>query len=509
MSSSQEFAARLIAQLAGAGATNFYLAPGARSQSLAIAAGQLAQAGKIQLSVRLDERSMGFVALGRAMSSGSPSVLITTSGTAVANLHPAVLEAHHSGVPLIVLSADRPARLRGKGANQTTNQVGIFADALRQMVDVSVPEMGEFDPASLALDAVASAIGTATNSPGPVQLNLQFQEPLSANEPSALEFFKPVEVSPSQPQSPSELSVEVHQGAVVVAGSLAGPQAVEFAKLANLPLLAEPPSGARYSEQAVVNYAAALKTELAEQVTQVFVYGKPTLSRAIMRLISKAEVWVCNSPQHGVFDPFGNAMGFADQLVPRGQSSSDWLESWKSFPASSTGRAELANLIWESTKPDENLLFGASQIIREAEAGLSPRQVNAYANRGLAGIDGTVSTAIGLAQGGSRTRALIGDLTLLHDASALNVSTLGALDLQLIVGNDGGGEIFRHLEVAQSLSPEVLEKLFLTPQQVNLEQLAAAYGWNYRMVTNLGELQSLLSEQGLWLIDYLLSPSKA
>ena len=130
------FSAHLLAALAKAGVRNFFLAPGARSQALAIAAGQLASAGKIDLHVRLDERSLAFTALGSALASGEPSVIITTSGTAVANLHPAVLEANHSGVPLILLTADRPHELRGVGANQTTNQVGIFADAVRECFDV-------------------------------------------------------------------------------------------------------------------------------------------------------------------------------------------------------------------------------------------------------------------------------------------------------------------------------------------------------------------------------------
>ncbi|MDG2479207.1 MAG: thiamine pyrophosphate-binding protein, partial [Aquiluna sp.] len=134
ISPSQQFAATLIAELVSKGVRNFYISPGARSQALAIAVGQLAGAGKLSLTVRLDERSLAFTALGRAIATGEPSVVITTSGTAVANLHPAVLEAHHSSVPLILLTADRPSELRGVGANQTTNQVGIFANCLRSFV---------------------------------------------------------------------------------------------------------------------------------------------------------------------------------------------------------------------------------------------------------------------------------------------------------------------------------------------------------------------------------------
>ncbi len=499
--SSQSFSAELLATLVALGAKHLYLAPGARSQSLAIAADQLAQAGLADLTIRLDERSMGFVALGRAMTSQTPSVVITTSGTAVANLHPAVLEAHHSGVPMILLTADRPARLRGKGANQTTNQVGIFADAVLRCIDVSVPELGEFDPRALAIEAIELA---TSEHPGPVQLNLQFQEPLSALAPKATEIATAgVSANPASSEK-STLEVVISERAVVVAGAGAGGAAVEFAKAANLPLFSEPTSGARYSDQLVVDYIAGLNAELGAEVDQVFVFGKPTLSRPIQKLIANAKTWVCLSKTHGQFDPSGNALGYADELIPIGRGESAWVEAWKQQPALVSKRAELARSVWDATGVDEQLLFGASQIIREADRALSAKQIQVFANRGLAGIDGTVSTALGLAQSGKKTRALMGDLTLLHDASGLNLSGLQELDIQLIVGNDRGGEIFKKLEVAQLLPQDALERLFLTPQQVELSALAKAYGWEYVAVDSIGELNKVLQRSGQLLIDYQL-----
>ncbi len=499
--SSQSFSAELLATLVALGAKHLYLAPGARSQSLAIAADQLAQAGLADLTIRLDERSMGFVALGRAMTSQTPSVVKTTSGTAVANLHPAVLEAHHSGVPMILLTADRPARLRGKGANQTTNQVGIFADAVLRCIDVSVPELGEFDPRALAIEAIELA---TSEHPGPVQLNLQFQEPLSALAPKATEIATAGVSANLASSEKSTLEVVISERAVVVAGAGAGSAAVEFAKAANLPLFSEPTSGARYSDQLVVDYIAGLNAELGAEVDQVFVFGKPTLSRPIQKLIANAKTWVCLSKTHGQFDPSGNALGYADELIPIGRGESAWVEAWKQQPALVSKRAELARSVWDATGVDEQLLFGASQIIREADRALSAKQIQVFANRGLAGIDGTVSTALGLAQSGKKTRALMGDLTLLHDASGLNLSGLQELDIQLIVGNDRGGEIFKKLEVAQLLPQDALERLFLTPQQVELSALAKAYGWEYVAVDSICELNKVLQRSGQLLIDYRL-----
>jgi 2-succinyl-5-enolpyruvyl-6-hydroxy-3-cyclohexene-1-carboxylate synthase len=467
---------------------------------LAIAADQLAAKSLADLTIRLDERSMGFVALGRAMATGQPSVLITTSGTAVANLHPAVLEAHHSGVPMILLTADRPARLRGKGANQTTNQVGIFADAVIRCIDVSVPELGEFDPRALAIEAIEIATG---ENPGPVQLNLQFQEPLSDLSPNASDIaVGEISLHPLASET-SSLEVMISDRAVVIAGAGAGSKAVEFATMANLPLLAEPTSGARYSKQAVIDYIGAL-SELGKEVDQVFVFGKPSLSRPIQRLIATSKVWVCESKTHGHFDPSGSALGYADELIPMGSAEQSWVESWLTQDVFASKRGDLAKAVWDATEANQQLLFGASQIIREADRVLPAKEISVFANRGLAGIDGTVSTAIGLAQNGKKTRVLLGDLTLLHDASGLNISGIKGLDIQVIVGNDKGGEIFKKLEVAQLLPEATLERLFLTPQNVDLKALASAYGWEYLAVSSIEELNKAMQRSGQLLIDYQL-----
>ena len=498
--SSQSFAAELLATLVATGAKHLYLAPGARSQALAIAADQLAAKNLADLTIRLDERSMGFVALGRAMATGKPSVLITTSGTAVANLHPAVLEAHHSGVPMILLTADRPARLRGKGANQTTNQVGIFADAVIRCIDVSVPELGEFDPRALAIEAIELATG---ENPGPVQLNLQFQEPLSDLTPNARDIaVGEISLHPVSSET-SSLEVVISDRALVIAGAGAGSKAVEFAIAANLPLMAEPTSGARYSKQAVIDYIGAL-SELGKEVDQVFVFGKPTLSRPVQRLIANSKVWVCESKTHGHFDPSGNALGYADELIPMGSAEQSWVDSWFKSEVFVSKRGDLAKAVWDATEANQQLLFGASQIIREADRVLSAKEISVFANRGLAGIDGTVSTAIGLAQNAKKTRVLLGDLTLLHDASGLNLSGITGLDIQVIVGNDNGGEIFKKLEVAQLLPEATLDRLFLTPQNVDLKALASAYGWEYLAVSSIQELNQAMQRSGQLLIDYQL-----
>ncbi|WP_370297518.1 thiamine pyrophosphate-binding protein, partial [Cryobacterium sp. TMB3-12] len=178
-----DFSVALLAEFVSLGVRDIVLSPGSRSQALALAATEFERLGLLRLHVRIDERGAGFLALGLAIESGRPALVVCTSGTAVANLHPAVLEAHHSVVPMILLTADRPAELRGIRSNQTTVQPGIFAEAVRLCEDVAAPDgtVGESGTAlALARLAYATALGTQTNNPGPVQLNLAFREPLSA-----------------------------------------------------------------------------------------------------------------------------------------------------------------------------------------------------------------------------------------------------------------------------------------------------------------------------------------
>jgi 2-succinyl-5-enolpyruvyl-6-hydroxy-3-cyclohexene-1-carboxylate synthase len=520
-SPAQVFAANLLASFAKAGVTNFFLAPGARSQALAIAAGQLALANKITLHVRLDERSMGFTALGAALASGEPSVLITTSGTAVANLHPAVLEAHHSGVPLILLTADRPDELRGVGANQTTNQVGMFADAVRECIDVAAPtgDAAEVPQATtLATRAIALAMGYTGNQPGPVQLNLAFREPLSALEPNAALLNPQIQLPEIVEPHPQFAMLSAHLPTVVVAGAGAGEDAVELAEAFGWPLLAEPSSGSRHGANAIVGYRHILEKqpELAGQIGRVVVFGKPTLSRAIIRLLfnTEIEVVVIRNQFMGHFDVSKRAAHIVDEITVDDEVEFEWLEQWRLADheiergsTSALDRKSLVEAVWAALEPEDKLVLGASRLIREADSWAPAKAIRVFSNRGLAGIDGTIATATGitLVSPEGTTRVLLGDLTTLHDAGSLAIDPReGELNIQLIMGNDGGGTIFTGLEMAQTLDDASFERLFKTPQQMDFWHLAEAYGWHYVRVESLSELDSALATAGRVLIDVRL-----
>ena len=521
-SPAQSLAAHLLAAFAGAGCDQIFLAPGARSQALAIAAGQLADADLADLYVRLDERSMAFTALGSSLASGNPSLIITTSGTAVANLHPAVLEAHHSGVPLILLTADRPHELREVGANQTTKQVGLFDEAVRVVFDVEAPTLeddGVDGVPLLVSTAIRAALGLGGSRPGPVQINLAFREPLSADSPNAAELK--VDVPTGEAAEP-ELEFAILDGSVptvVVAGAGAEAGAVELAEAYGLPVFAEPSSCARFGENAILVYPFLLadNQELASRIGRVIVFGKPTLSRSVMRMFfnEHIEVVVVRNRKMGLFDVSRRASMFVDDVTFDVDVEGEWLEAWRvadqrlrlSAPVSETlSRREIVEQVWAATGPGENLVLGASRMIREAEVWAPAKNINVYANRGLAGIDGTVATATGIALATrEQTRALLGDLTLLHDASSLVIDPLdGAVNLQLVVVNDQGGSIFETLEPAKVLSEESFNRLFRTPQAVNIATLAVAYGWLHIPVFTEAQLQAALEQPGRVLIEVKL-----
>ncbi|MDQ0577815.1 2-succinyl-5-enolpyruvyl-6-hydroxy-3-cyclohexene-1-carboxylic-acid synthase [Agromyces albus] len=579
----------LFASFVRAGVIDVVVAPGSRSQALALAAAEFERVGAIRLHVRIDERGAAFLALGLAVESGRPTLVVTTSGTAVANLHPAVLEAHHSGVPLIVLSADRPAELRGIRSNQTTMQPGIFAGAVRLERDAAAPEgaPGETDAAArLAREAVAAALGRDDSGafvphpgPGPVHLNLQLREPLSAaitlDERMLLGDGSVVRGDAASGMSRASLAGEGDRDAdgdhaaliepgpltVVIAGAGAGPVAEEFARAGGWPLLAEVTSGAHFGPNLVVAYRELLaEPGFGDLVERVVVFGHPTLSREVPALVHRDGVETIAVAPSGIewFNPGRRVRRFERAVRaeehPQSAEERAWVGRWvhasrtlveaglpQAGPSQSgigehghvadfaaqrdymraqlatvrapITRRSLVDAVWAATWPHDRLVFGASRLIRDADRAVPGRRITVHANRGLAGIDGTVATALGIAiasqvappgadvdAAGSVTtdagvtRALIGDLTLLHDVGSL---LLGAGErmprLQLIVGNDGGGSIFDALEVAGSAPPEAFDRVQFTPQHVDFASLAAAYGWGYARATTRGELDEALT----------------
>jgi 2-succinyl-5-enolpyruvyl-6-hydroxy-3-cyclohexene-1-carboxylate synthase len=541
------FSVALLHEFVSLGVRDVVLSPGSRSQALALAAAEFERAGLIRLRVRIDERVGGFLALGIAAETREPVIIVTTSGTAVANLHPAVLEAHHSGVPLIVITADRPESLRGVGSNQTTDQPGIFGSAVRHTWDVGAPtgEPGERDVAvSLARAALAAG-------PGPVHLNIAFTEPLSspfrlpdAAVPAGVtaEDTLPQYRSPTSSENTSVdsstdaewvvVTLEPSPGTVVVAGTGAGEDAERIAHELGAPLLAEVASGAHFGPNLVVAYRELLDAaNFGDRVNRVIVFGHPTLSREVPILIQRERVQtlVVRGRAADDYNPGRRVTQFVDAITVVGASADRaWLGRWvtasraliesvdiapdvtagaRAYAESELAavrvpvtRRHLVEAVWRATWPHDRLVLGASRLIREADKVLTGKRVAVHANRGLAGIDGTISTGIGIALSSQSedgapgtTRVLVGDLTFLHDAGALLFGEGEERPrIQVIVGNDGGGTIFDGLEVGQQ-GGSAFDRVLLTRQQASVEALAGAYGWDYLRVDTRGQLDQAMT----------------
>lgn len=573
-------AAALLGGLVAQGIRHIVLSPGSRSQSIALVAAELERRGVLSLHVRIDERVAAFTALGIGRETRMPAAVVCTSGTAAANLLPASLEAHHAGVPLLLLTADRPPELRGVGANQTTRQLGMFAPSTRFETDLPVPEMTDAEGGAeqslmlreVAVQAVSAALGAGTRSAGPVHLNLPFREPLAGDLPDWLTI--PVaeltvepdddpDAAPVEPEAVPDPSGALYQGGggigeadqpiepeddpfllplgprtVVIAGADAGPDAEALAHTGGWPLIAEIVSGARFGRHVVHGYRRLLADpELGGRIERAVVLGHPTLSREIAALLGDPDVEVL--ALRGPGEPLnlnGTTTPLDTVAVAAGDPDRDWLARWmrasreasldltppapdvdalaSAVPSERLGaiaaeldairapidRVALVDAVWRATWPHDRLVFGSSRLVRVADAVLGGKKVPVHANRGLAGIDGTIATALGIAlasQAGGRpgvTRVLLGDLAFLHDVGSL-LRAPGEAEprIQVVVGNDGGGTIFDGLEVAQIAGADAMDRVLYTPQAAGLEQLAAAYGWGHERVTTRAALDQALT----------------
>lgn len=586
----------VVASLVEAGVKRVVISPGSRNAPLTYALADAAQAGYLQLRVVVDERSAAFVALGASRSDwlheglARPAVAVMTSGSAVANAHPAVVEADAAGVPLIILSADRPHALVNTGASQTTVQTGIFGAATRYQADLGDTNASDA-VANQVRRAVAAASGRLSLDPGPVHLNVRLAPPLAPTAPWQVPHLEPkthwlrarkpleeqlngVTVS----QVGCRLGLDPARRGVIVVGDNDDAELAHFAaSLAHAwgwPLLAEPTSLVRTNANAVAAYSALLAggdgsasgdgAQLSQEIEQLLVVGHPTLTRPIGALLAREDIYQVvltnrarwsdvsgraayvttleqalsslNIPGGGAgaevgadADAGGDASASADAGagagVGKNAPSPLWLQRWlqagqQQLNATSvTKAAQMALTTWQATSQYEShsqstaihsdglessvtLMAASSMTIRYLDARLpAGKQLKkmpgpVVANRGLAGIDGTISTAVGLAwASGQPVRVIIGDLAAAHDLTGLvKAVTETEVDLQVIVLDDHGGKIFSGLEYGASELSNYFPRFFTTAQQVDFAQAAAAFGAHVSVIDDVDGLQSLLSK---------------
>lgn len=538
---SSAVATALVDALVEAGVREVVLCPGSRSSAVAYAVWSAEQAGRLRLHVRVDERSAGFLALGLAKVSRRPAVVVTTSGTAVANLHPAVLEAHHALVPLIVLSADRPAELRGTGANQTTIQPGMFADVCRAEADLA-PDDSLAEVVARVSEAAAAARGATVTEcaqasggdrrPGPVHLNVQFREPLvpeelpvpglrggSLPESSSGDALRQLPGDGGAEKAAEELRLP--KRTLVVVGDLPTlddhRRVLAWAEAQRLPVIAEP-FGTHPRNSAVPHGVLVLGApDFLDQhlPDAIVVAGRPTLSRPVAQLLRQPGPRLLILDSGLEFDLPGQhverlALADLTSLTTPSVPDSQWRDSWLSAggrveaainaspPAAGTGAA-LARTLTHHL-PDGALVFlGSSNTPRDLElAATFTQHVDVVASRGLAGIDGCVSTAIGLALAApdQPTYAVLGDLTFLHDSGGLLIGPDEPRpNLTILVANDDGGGIFSTLEPGSSALATPFERLFGTPTRTDLGQLCRAHGIPHELAETPDEVAAALARR--------------
>ena len=586
----------VVAALVEAGVKRVVISPGSRNAPLTYALADAAQAGYLQLRVVVDERSAAFVALGASRSDwlheglARPAVAVMTSGSAVANAHPAVVEADAAGVPLIILSADRPHALVNTGASQTTVQTGIFGAATRYQAD-----LGDTNASGAVANqvrrAVAAASGRLSLDPGPVHLNVRLAPPLAPAAPWQVPHLepkthwlrarKPLEEQlngVTASQVGCRLGLDPARCGVIVVGDNDDAELAHYAAaLAHAwgwPLLAEPTSLVRTDANAVAAYSALLAggdgsvggdgAQLSQEIEQLLVVGHPTLTRPIGALLAREDIYQVVLTNRARWSDVSGQAAYVTTLeqalsslnIPGGGAGAEagadadaggeasasagagagagvgknapsplWLQRWlqagqQQLNATSvTKAAQMALTTWQATSQYEShsqstaihsdglessvtLMAASSMTIRYLDARLpAGKQLKkmpgpVVANRGLAGIDGTISTAVGLAwASGQPVRVIIGDLAAAHDLTGLvKAVTENEVDLQVIVLDDHGGKIFSGLEYGASELSNYFPRFFTTAQQVDFAQAAAAFGAHVSVIDDVDGLQSLLSK---------------
>jgi 2-succinyl-5-enolpyruvyl-6-hydroxy-3-cyclohexene-1-carboxylate synthase len=528
MAATYEITMAFTDELAAHGLRHVCISPGSRSTPLALS---FARHPAIEHSIHHDERSSAFFALGIAKTTRAPVAIITTSGTAAAELHPAMIEARFGRVPLLALTADRPPELRGTGANQTIDQVDLYGTSAKWFQDAPLAAISDQAHArAMAARAWAEALAAPV---GPVHINFPFDEPLVPGEaPAVIDVPGPARTWAAPSPGPDEAGlraladlVEARRG-ILISGpqpdpSPTVPAIIDLARATGFPILADPLSGLRAgphdSGQVIAHYDALTQAGFLDESTpEVAVrFGALPTSKAL-------NGWLANHPEvayavvddTGWPDPGGTARTVlrADAAVTAGNlaklvtepTDGGWLESWRQADATAAqalamaaeGFTELdviATLL-ETVPHPATIWVASSMPIRQVDLllGRSSKQLRLLANRGASGIDGFLSSGIGSAvTGAGATYLVAGDLSALHDLTALGWAGRHQVDVTVVVINNDGGGIF-HL-LPQAPLPE-FEELFGTPHGLDFGTAASLFGLRYTLADDRKDLAAVLAQ---------------
>ena len=511
---SPAIARAVVEELLAAGVTDVVVCPGSRSAPLALTLADAERRGLVRLHVRIDERSGAYLALGIAKVSGRPVAVVTTSGTAAVNLHPAIVEAAYSGIPLVAVTADRPGEMRGSGANQTIDQRALYGDDVVTWADL------EGLSESALRSAIAGGLSLAVSQPGPIHLNVPLPEPLvepGAHAVGDVTVRKQVDVAVTAGVSLSTLlpaGVDASRG-LLIAGDFddeaARQAAATLATAMGWPVISEPSGNLATTDYALRHGPLILASPFAEgHVLDVVVtVGRVGLHRSVMRTLrsARAHIAVDVPPRLGRVDPARTATVVDAVPVADGAADPAWLSAWQRADAAASAAvdavltgsdltgASVAATVARHASEDDLLVVGASFPVRHVSSYAGPIRAHCIGNRGTSGIDGVMSTAWGaaLAHDSGTTYALVGDLTAIYDRNGL-LAAPGERrpDLVYVVADNDGGGIFSSLEQGAPAYATDFERVFGTPHGADLADLLAAPGVAVTSVSSMDALQSTL-----------------
>lgn len=480
---SGKVAGTIVNALQRCGVTRVAFCPGSRNAPFAYALAQ----SDIHVEVFADERVAAFWALGVARAALGCAVF-TTSGTAAAELHPAIEEAKHRGLTLIAITADRPYELRGVAANQTTDQIGLYGSS----VDLESVIPAD-DPTPSRLASIAGMVDRCVAHPGPSHLNVSFREPLTPGNGAVPTLPEPPKRYAGKQVFPEWRDVvDPNLNTVIVAGDGADVSLLE----ADVPILAEPSANAPKR----VDHVPLLLEALQAEVQQIVVTGKPTLTRGISALLARGDVRKIVVGRKPHSDASSTAKVIVPGLsnVPVGDTRTTWDEASEAVEALLTGTVDgdlnllsAARAVWDGSNGP--LWLGPSNTIRAFDLAAFGVRQHVYSPRGLAGIDGNIAQPLGLASTlGTPIRVVMGDLTFNYDLNALTAQT--NTDAQIIVLDDGGGSIFASLEHGEPEYAHLYEKFFAAKQNLDIAAAARACGWRSRVLTSIEELHKCVQD---------------
>lgn len=494
------------------GVRHAVIAPGSRSTPLAVA---LASRHELAIHVVHDERAAAFMALGIGLG-GTPAVLLCTSGTASVNFHPAVVEAGLSEVPMIVCTADRPPELRGVGAPQTIDQLELYGRSVRWFTDAPVPDASQLDQRHAWRPLAQRAFTSAAA--GPVHVNLPFREPLlDASGP--VELPGPIDEPLPVPRwwatsGPLDAEFDRQRGVIIAGGrsGVAPSEVLVLAERLGWPILADPCSGLRQHAvtafESLLRHVAFARAHAPEIVVRI---GRPPISKTLSQWVVAADPAVIQVGGPGVMNPDRNVAKYctmADLATLTGAAGTPWLARWRHandkaeqvFEQRSARPAltepAVARIVAASVPAEGSLVVSSSMPLRDTEW-FGGYDADGHANRGANGIDGVISTGVGIALATrAATVVLIGDIAFMHDSNALIGLASRNVDVRVVVIDNGGGGIFSFLPQASALGSGRFEQLFGTPHHTDVCALAEAHGIRSVTATDPSTLRAAVEQRG-------------